>query len=253
VRGVDSAAPQADYYRRTAERYDELHTVREDEHSAALRHIAAYLHWIGAHTALDTGCGTGRAIRFLRSALPHMHVCGNDPSPDLLSVAVERYGVPAADLRCAASERLPYPDGSFDAVIETGMLHHVPRPELVVAEMLRVARLAVFISDDNTYGVGSATRRLAKLALHRAGLLEGVNRRRRGGRAWQYSEGDGITWSYSVFDSLPQIQKACASVIVIPTAPEPAPLLPLLQSSHCLVCGFKRALPDLAPPSFDRG
>jgi SAM-dependent methyltransferase len=240
---------QADYYRRIAERYDELHTIREDEHYVALRHIAAYLQWIGASTVLDTGCGTGRAIRYLGRALPDLRVQGNDPSPDLLSVATERYGIPRGDLRCVPSERLPYPDRSFDAVIETGVLHHVPKPELVVSEMLRVARLAVFLSDDNIYGVGSPPSRLAKLALSRLGLLAAVNRRRRGGQPWYYTDVDGVAWSYSVFDSLGAIRARCVSVLVIPTSSGRAPLLPLLQSAHCLVCGFKEPLPDRARES----
>jgi ubiquinone/menaquinone biosynthesis C-methylase UbiE len=238
------APTQAEHYRRTGARYDELHTARDDEHYLALGHIAAYLRWIGARTALDTGCGTGRAIRFLGRALPDVHVRGNDPSQELLSIAVERHGVPPGDLDCASSEQLPYPDGSFDAVIETGMLHHVPKPELVVAEMLRVARLAVFISDDNTYAHGPLTRRLAKLALSRARLLGVVNRGRRGLQAWHYSESDGIAWNYSVFDSLAAIRRACASVVVVSTSPERTPLIPLLQSTHCLICGFVQPLPD---------
>ncbi len=238
---------QRRYYRQTAEHYDERHTGREDEHYVALRHVAAYLQWIGARTVLDTGCGTGRAMRYLRDALPGVQVFGNDPSAELLAVATERYGVPARSLTCARSDPLPFADGAFDAVIETGMLHHVARPDVVVAEMLRVARKAVFLSDDNIYGVGPLASRVAKLGLRRVGLLDAVNslrRRHRGG--WYYSEADGIAWSYSVFDSRAALLAACASVVVVPTAPDPAPWLPLLQSTHCLLCGFKAPLPDRA-------
>jgi len=238
---------QRRYYRQTAERYDDQHTAREDEHYVALRHIAAYLHWIGAHTVLDTGCGTGRAMRYLRDALPGVEVFGNDPSAELLRVAGERHGVPAESLTCARSDPLPFADGSFDAVIETGVLHHVPRPDVVVAEMLRVARRAVFLSDANIYGVGPLTSRVAKLGLRRVGLLDAVNglrRRHRGG--WYYTEGDGVAWSYSVFDSRAALLDACASVVVVPTSPAPAPWVPVLQSPHCLLCGFRAPLPDRA-------
>lgn len=244
----DPVLAQRRYYRRTADDYDDRHTAAADEHYLALRHIAAYLQWIGARTVLDTGCGTGRAMRYLRDALPGVQVFGNDPSAELLRVASERHGLAPESLTCASSDPLPFADASFDAVIETGVLHHVARPDIVVAEMLRVARRAVFLSDDNIYGVGSLTSRLAKLGLRRAGLLDGVQalrRRHRGG--WYYSEGDGIAWSYSVFDSRAALRAACASVVVVPTSPGAAPWVPVLQSAHCLLCGFKSPLPDRAP------
>jgi len=242
----DAVAAQRRYYHDTADRYDDWHTVQADEHYVALRHVAAYLQWIGARSLLDTGCGTGRGMRFLARALPGLEVHGNDPSAELLAVGRERHGIPAGALTCSASDPLPFDDGAFDAVIEIGVLHHVPRPDDVIAEMLRVARLAVFISDNNVYGHGPLHRRLAKLGLRQAGLLGSVNRLRRGGRSWHESERDGVAFSYSVFDSRPVLRAACDTVLVLPTAPDTAASMPLLESTHCLLCGFKAPLPDRA-------
>src|SRR5205807_1225287 len=89
-----------------------------------------------------------------------------------------------ADEHAVASEALPYPDASFDAVVAIGVMHHVPDPSAVVAELVRVARRAVFISDANIYGAGSPASRIFKLALARTGLLRPLNRVRRGGRDW---------------------------------------------------------------------
>ena len=183
----------------------------------------------------------------LRRGKPEISTHGNDPSPELLRVASERHGIPSECLDCVGSEALPYPDGAFDAVMETGMLHHVPSPDHVLDEMLRVARLAVFISDSNIYGQEQASlfTRALKLALERAGLLRPLLRRRRGGRDWYCSEGDGIAWSYSVFDSYPRLRSSCAEVIVVPTGNKRplADLCPVLFASHCLVAGFKQPLP----------
>ena len=150
-----------------------------------------------------------------------------------------------ASLDCCVSDDLPYEDGQFDAVVETGMLHHVPDPSIVVGEMLRVARHAIFISDLNIFGAGSLPIRAARLALHRAGLLQRVNRRRRGGNDWYFSEGDGIAWDYSIFSSLDQIRAQCAQVFVTPTGGGEGALataFPLAFSSHGLVSGFKEPL-----------
>jgi SAM-dependent methyltransferase len=235
---------QYEYYRDTASRYDMQHASVRGEHAFALEHIALYLRWCGAQSVLDSGCGTGRAIRFLRERMPDLELRGNDPSAALLAVATERFAIPDGLLDCASSDGLPYEDDAFDAVIATGVLHHVPNPDRVVDELLRVARKAIFISDSNIYGMGHPLARVAKLVLGRAGLLRGLNWIRRGGRDWYYSEGDGVAYSYSVFDAARALGRACDELIVIPTKGTSGGLgMPLLTSSHLLVCGFKEALP----------
>ena len=234
---------QLAHYADTADRYDAEHVQDGDEHYFALRHIAFYLRWIDARSVLDTGCGTGRALTFLREFLPSASIRGNDPSEELLRIAVRDHGVPADALDCCSSDNLPYEDASFDAVVATGVLHHVADPDKVVAEMLRVARFAIFISDSNVYGQGGRVARLVKRLLARAHLLRSVNWLRRGGHNWFYSPGDGIAYSYSVYDSVPQLRKSCSSIIVIPTFPSGMTgSSPLHESSHCLVSAFKVAL-----------
>jgi SAM-dependent methyltransferase len=237
---VNGQRKQLLYYEQTAGRYDAMHVSRDDEHAIALHHIAMYLQWLDAASVLDTGCGTGRGMRFLISRLPSLHVRGNDPSEGLLKIATDVHGIPADLLDCVSSERLPYPNASFDAVIETGMLHHVPRPDVIVSEMLRVARKAVFLSDSNIYGQGRFPVRLLKLLLARAGLLKPLNRLRRGGRDWYYSEGDGVAYSYSVFESYRTLHDECVQVIVITTGG--SDWFPLLTAPHILMCGFKSQL-----------
>lgn len=229
---------QREYYARTAADYDALHTREHDEHDDALQHVVAHLRSLGAESVLDTGCGTARGLRAIQAALPDIVVRGNDSSPELLGVAVARHGVLPDLLDCVPSESLPYDDASFDAVVATGLLHHVPEPSLVVTEMLRVARLAVFISDSNIYGQGARPLRVLKLVLARLRLLPALNRLRRGGEDWYYSDEDGLAYSYSVFDSLPLIRRACRHTHVHATG-RGSRRFPLLGSSHVLLCGFK--------------
>jgi len=66
-------------------------------------------------------------------------VVGADVVPELLAEARSR--APAnAEFVEADGAALPFGPGSFDVVTSARMLHHVPRPELVVAEMVRVLR-----------------------------------------------------------------------------------------------------------------
>jgi len=235
---------QLSYYRDTAEQYDDWHTLAFDEHHFALEHIVFYLKWIGATSVLDTGCGTGRSMQYIQDRLPGVVVRGNDQSEELLKTAVESRGISPDLVDCASTLDLPYPDESFDAVVETGVLHHLADPARAVEEMLRVARRAVFLSDSNIYGQGSPLARIVKLALARIHLLKPINWIRRGGRAWYYSPGDGVAFSYSIFDSYEVFESACAEVIVIPTSRSPrSGGTPLYSSPHCLLCGFKDSLP----------
>jgi SAM-dependent methyltransferase len=240
---------QRAYYRDTAARYDGMHEVAE--HGIALEHIVGYLERLDARSVLDTGCGTGLGMRHIANAMPMVDVRGNDASPDLLRVASELHGISPEQLDLADSAELPYDDNAFDAVLATGLMHHVPEPDKVVAEMLRVARQAVFISDVNRFGIGRLPVRLARLGLARTGLWAPLNRLRLGGKSWHFSEEDGVAWSYSVFDSRPALTLACAEVLMIPTMPPRLRSMALarLQCSHLLLCGFRRPLTDIAPVS----
>lgn len=242
--GVDPIALQRSFYVETADAYDDTHEAAE--HDLALAHVVGLIRWLGARTMLDTGCGTARAMRIIGAALPELEICGNDPSQALLDVASEKFGVSPGRLDCFPTEDLPYSSESFDVVVATGLMHHVPDPQVVIANMLRVARQAVFISDCNMYGQGSLAARAAKLALSRTRLLGVTNRVRRGGHEWVYMEGDGVAWNYSVFDSVDQVRAGCAEVLVIPTTGRTDPRTPshpLLRCSHALLCGFKSPLP----------
>ena len=67
---------------------------------------------------------------------------------------------------------------ALDAVCAFGVMHHVKRPAIVVGEMMRVARRAIFISDSNRFGQGSMPARRVKLLLWRFGLdCRGPDRR----------------------------------------------------------------------------
>jgi SAM-dependent methyltransferase len=66
---------------------------------------------------------------------------GVDISEEMLARARGLY--PRVDFRHADAEGLPFEDGAFDAAVAAFLLHHVPSPELVVAELARVARCVV--------------------------------------------------------------------------------------------------------------
>jgi 2-polyprenyl-3-methyl-5-hydroxy-6-metoxy-1,4-benzoquinol methylase len=196
---------------------------------------------MGVKSILDTGCGTGRGIKWLRERLPGVDVQGNDPSADLLRVASERHGIPESALHCADTTSLDFPPQSFDVVMSLAVLHHVPEPEKVIQRMIELARKAVFISDCNYIGQGRLPARAFKLLLTETRLWPIVKFVQQGCKGWAYSDGDGISYSYSVFNDLPMIRRQFKRVFVIPVGQGALDAIayPKIQASTVLVGAIK--------------
>jgi ubiquinone/menaquinone biosynthesis C-methylase UbiE len=86
---------------------------------------------------LDVGCGTGQLTMQLAAVVGAENVAALDPSEAV--VAVCRSRVPAADVRIASAESLPFADGGFDAVLAQLVINLVDDPPGAVREMARVA------------------------------------------------------------------------------------------------------------------
>ncbi len=112
-----------------------LQAERHDELVARLQRLLAPLS--GDERALDVGCGTG-ALAYALAPLTG-HVVGVDADESYLAAA--REAAPAACTFVAGdAEALPFAYGDFDLVGCLRVLHHVRRPELVVAELARVTQ-----------------------------------------------------------------------------------------------------------------
>ena len=229
------------YYTQTASVYDEMHVHPNDEHYVALQHIVSLADGAGISNFLDVGSGTGRAIKYLLEKGLKVH--GLEPVPALIEQAVAKHGLDTRAMVCGVGERLPFAAESFDAVCEFGMLHHVPNPNLVVKEMTRVARKAVFISDSNRFGQGRMSVKLLKLSLAKMRLWRAANFIKTRGKGYTIMEGDGLAYSYSVFDSYDLLASWATKIILIPTSTDARAnwCHPLLTSGNVLVCAFKEA------------
>lgn len=232
---------QLEYYRRTAVDYDADHVADDDEMTESLQHIVEFIRRLGIRSVWDSGCGTGRGIRYLQRTAPEVRVEGNDPSPELLEVATSKHGVPASLLHCSDTRALTLAPGSFDAVMSLAVLHHVPDPTSVVRRMAEIAGRALFIADANYMGQGSLVSGIAKLALTRAGVWPVVKYVQQGFKGWGYSDGDGVFYSYSIFNDLPILQQMFSKVMVIPLGrtSTAAAAMPLLRAPVVLVAAFK--------------
>jgi SAM-dependent methyltransferase len=91
----------------------------------------------GDERALDVGSGAGALALALAPRV--REVVGVDSSPELLAAARARAPANCTFVEADATS-LPFGYGEFDLVGCLRVLHHVRRPELVVAEIARVTR-----------------------------------------------------------------------------------------------------------------
>lgn len=235
---MNSAAEriQRSYYKDTADRYDDLHVHRDDPHHLALAWLVGVMEHLEVRSVLDVGSGTGRAVAYILQRRPGTQVVGLEPSPELRAIGAGK-GL-GAHLVDGDAMKLDYPDGHFDVVCEFGVLHHLPRPRDAVREMLRVARKAVFISDDNHVGCSGPAGRLVKRALLALGLWKAAYWVRSGGKGYRITESDGLAYPYSVFEDLPVLQGACRAVHCMNTDGRGPNLY--TGAGHVALCGIKR-------------
>jgi SAM-dependent methyltransferase len=118
----------------TAARLGEL----QDERAAALsERIAGFLAPAGTERALDAGTGAG-ALAIALAPLVR-EVVAVDLVPELLEEA-RRRAAAYPNVRFVEGDitALEFPAASFDLACSLRTLHHLPRPELAVAELARV-------------------------------------------------------------------------------------------------------------------
>jgi ubiquinone/menaquinone biosynthesis C-methylase UbiE len=127
---MDSAAEASDY--------DAM------DHSAVNRvFVADFLAvWDGRVPVLDVGTGTAQIPVELCRQHPAARVVAIDAARHMLALGqgnVERAGLAARIfLEHCDAKAMPYPAGSFGAVISNSIVHHIPEPAGVLAEMVRV-------------------------------------------------------------------------------------------------------------------
>jgi len=98
---------------------------------------------------LDIGCAKGFLVKDLMSVCPGLEVFGMDISEYALKSCEQE--VIGRLHKGSAADPLPFPDGSFDAVISLNTIHNLSRDRAVFAmsEIQRVARGKTFVQVDS--------------------------------------------------------------------------------------------------------
>jgi ubiquinone/menaquinone biosynthesis C-methylase UbiE len=93
-------------------------------------------------TILDLGTGTARIPIAICQADENARVLGVDLANAMLSLAkrnIAEAGLSArVECQRCDAKRLPFADGAFEAVISNTIIHHIPEPAGVFAEIVRL-------------------------------------------------------------------------------------------------------------------
>jgi len=96
------------------------------------------------HQALDIGCGTGTLTIMIQQACPDCEVIGLDGDPAILTVARRKIEHTGQNIRLVygTADSLPFPDGTFDRVFISLVLHHLSLEDRnhAIKEILRILK-----------------------------------------------------------------------------------------------------------------
>ena len=124
--------------------YDLLNKLPGMSNSSAVRRQAVDRAGLRpGEKVLDIGCGPGTLALLAKERVgPDGEVYGIDPSPEMIELAQQKAAAASSDVRfqTGVAEDLPFPDGTYDAVLSSLMLHHLP-DDLKPRALKEVARV----------------------------------------------------------------------------------------------------------------
>lgn len=140
-----TASGPAAFFDARADRYDAAYDARSADGHALRARMAVALELLGPGPglALDAGMGAARLCAELEAR--GWTATGIDGSAEMVALARRRLPHARERLLQADIERLPFPDGTFDAVVATGVLEYadVRRALAEISRVLRPHGLAV--------------------------------------------------------------------------------------------------------------
>lgn len=111
-----------------------------DRYCIQLYHRVAAQVDLSGKQVLEVSCGHGGAASYIMRAMRPASYTGLDLNPAGIAFCRRTHKLPGLDFVHGDAENLPFPDGSFDAVINVEAAHLYPHYPRFIAEVTRVLR-----------------------------------------------------------------------------------------------------------------
>ena len=131
---------------------------------------------------------------------------GLDVSMRLLEIAHKELSIPLPRLIQGDATSLPFPAESFDVTCILGALHHSAQPHKIIAEMIRITRKAIIVSDEGNHLAGGIKQVLLRLGIFKPVYWMLFRRPPRVQRREVNSDEDGPAFIFSIEEIIPTLQ-----------------------------------------------
>jgi len=125
--------------------YQTVKKHRLPSHPVIQVYAGAKVDWIVSRlplegkTILDVGGGCGYFAQFLTKYSPQTHIVDNSQEQLRMNT------LPEDQKHLGTCYKMPFPDGQYDVVFVSNLLHHLNHPEVAMREIARVAKTYVVV------------------------------------------------------------------------------------------------------------
>jgi ubiquinone/menaquinone biosynthesis C-methylase UbiE len=91
-------------------------------------------------SVLEIGCGNGNGIILIKKYFNPLHITAIDLDEKMIQIAQENVHDESTTFKVMDASKLDFPNKSFDAIFNFGIIHHIPNWKDCIGELRRVLK-----------------------------------------------------------------------------------------------------------------
>ena len=92
------------------------------------------------NSVLEIGCGNGTGTKLIRKYFNPLHLTAIDLDEKMVRIARDTVHDPQTTFHVMDASKLGFPNESFDAIFDFGIIHHIPNWKTCIKELMRVLK-----------------------------------------------------------------------------------------------------------------